>query len=150
MKGKIQKIPNIVNQRIPHMGWCQLLPTKKNTLFGVEELNNWVYFVHSYHAIPDDLNFIAEEVIIGGTSNSRGTISSLNRKPLNGTKTFKDLTNSDLTTDGILDWFKKELYPNIRNTAAVDLRYFLKHLKQFYRSKGSEKSFGLQWINNNW
>ena len=27
LKGKIQKIPKIVNQRIPHMGWCQLLPT---------------------------------------------------------------------------------------------------------------------------
>ena len=53
LKGKIKKIPNIVNQKIPHMGWCQLLPTKKNTLFGIEELNNWVYFVHSYHAIPD-------------------------------------------------------------------------------------------------
>ena len=89
----------------------------------------------------NDLNFLAEEVIIGGTSNARGTISSMSRKPLNGTKTFKDLTNSDLTTDGILDWFKKELYPNIRNSATVDLRYFLKHLKQFYRSKGSEKSF---------
>ena len=32
LKGKIQKIPNIVNERIPHMGWCQLLPTKPNTL----------------------------------------------------------------------------------------------------------------------
>ena len=89
----------------------------------------------------NDLNFLVDEVIIGGTSNARGTISKLNREPLNGTKTFKDLTNSDLTTDGILDWFKKELYPNIRNSATVDLRYFLKHLKQFYRSKGSEKSF---------
>ena len=59
LKGKIKKIPNIVNQRIPHMGWCQLLPTKKNTLFGIEELNNWVYFVHSYHAIPDDLNTVS-------------------------------------------------------------------------------------------
>ena len=89
----------------------------------------------------NDLNFVAEEVIIGGTSNSRGTITKVNRKPLNGTKTFRDLTNSDLTTDGILDWFKKELYPNIRNTATTDLRYFLKHLKEFYRSKGSEKSY---------
>jgi len=35
LKGKIQKIPNIVNQRIPHMGWCQLLPTKKNTLLNL-------------------------------------------------------------------------------------------------------------------
>ena len=65
LKGKIQKIPNIVNQRIPHMGWCQLLPTKPNTLLELEELNNWVYFVHSYHAIPDDLNIIAAQVDYG-------------------------------------------------------------------------------------
>ena len=89
----------------------------------------------------NDLNFLDDEVIIGGTSNSRGTITSINRKPLNGTKTFKDMTDSDLTTEGVLDWFKKELYPNIRNTASVDLRYFLKHLKEFYRAKGSEKSY---------
>ena len=65
LKGKIQKIPNVVNQRIPHMGWCKLLPTKNNTLFGIEELNNWVYFVHSYHAIPEDLNIIAAQVDYG-------------------------------------------------------------------------------------
>jgi len=65
LKGKIQKIPNIVNQRIPHMGWCQLLPIKPNTLLQLEELNNWVYFVHSYHAIPDDLNIIAAQVNYG-------------------------------------------------------------------------------------
>ena len=65
LKGKIQKIPNIVNQRIPHMGWCQLLPTKPNTLLDLEELNNWVYFVHSYHAIPVDLNIIAAQVNYG-------------------------------------------------------------------------------------
>ena len=91
--------------------------------------------------LTNDLDLLKDEVIIGGTSNSRGTITSISRKPLNGTKAFHELINQDLTTDGILDWFKKELYPNIRNTAAVDLRYFLKHLKQFYRSKGSEKSF---------
>ena len=89
----------------------------------------------------NDKNFVADEVIIGGTSNARGTISKLNRKALNGTKTFTNLIDSDLTSEGILDWFKKELYPNIRNTATVDLRYFLKHLKEFYRSKGSEKSY---------
>ncbi len=65
LKGKIQKIPNIDNQRIPHMGWCQLLPTKPNTLLGLGELNNWVYFVHSYHAIPDDLNIISAQVNYG-------------------------------------------------------------------------------------
>ena len=55
----------MVNQRIPHMGWCQLLPTKPNALLELEELNNWVYFVHSYHAIPDDLNIIAAQVDYG-------------------------------------------------------------------------------------
>ena len=65
LKGKIQKIPNIVNQRIPHMGWCQLLPTKSNTLLELEETNNWVYFVHSYHAIPDDIKIIAAQVDYG-------------------------------------------------------------------------------------
>ena len=81
----------------------------------------------------NDLDFVADEVIIGGTSNARGTVSKLNRKALNGTKTFTDLIDSDLTSEGILDWFKKELYPNIRNTATTDLRYFLKHIKEFYR-----------------
>jgi glutamine amidotransferase len=65
LKGKIKKIPNVLNQRIPHMGWCELLPTKPNTLLELEELNNWVYFVHSYHAIPDDRSVIAAKVKYG-------------------------------------------------------------------------------------
>ena len=65
LKGKIKKIPNVVDQRIPHMGWCQLLPTKPNTLLKLEELDNWVYFVHSYHAIPDDFNIIAAQIDYG-------------------------------------------------------------------------------------
>jgi len=65
LNGRIQKIPNIINQRIPHMGWCQLLPTKQNTLLDLDELDNWVYFVHSYHAVPDDLNIIAAQVNYG-------------------------------------------------------------------------------------
>jgi glutamine amidotransferase len=65
IKGKIQKIPSIVSQRIPHVGWSKLLPTKPNTLLEQDELNNWVYFVHSYHAIPDDFNIIAAQVNYG-------------------------------------------------------------------------------------
>ena len=65
LKGRIQKIPNLVNQRIPHMGWAELIPTKPNTILDQEELNNWVYFVHSYHAIPDDNNIISAQVNYG-------------------------------------------------------------------------------------
>ena len=43
LKGKIQKIPNVVNKKIPHMGWCQLLPTKPNTLLGLEELLSLIH-----------------------------------------------------------------------------------------------------------
>jgi len=65
LKGRIQKIPNLVNQRIPHMGWAELIPTEPNTILDQEELNNWVYFVHSYHAIPDDNNIISAQVNYG-------------------------------------------------------------------------------------
>ena len=47
------------------MGWCQLLPTKPSTLLELKELNYWAYFVHSYHAIPDDSNIIAAQVNYG-------------------------------------------------------------------------------------
>jgi hypothetical protein len=97
-----------------------------------------------YYSVVDatnDGNFDVAEVVIGSTSSARGTITSISRKPLNATKTFQDLINSDETTSGLLKAFKKELYPNIRDDASVDLKYFIKHLKEFYRSKGSEKSF---------
>ncbi len=89
----------------------------------------------------NDINFTVGEVIVGSVSTAEGTITKLNRKPLNATKTFSDLINSDETSEGLLKSFKKELYPNIRDNATADLKYFIKHLKEFYRSKGSEKSF---------
>jgi len=89
----------------------------------------------------NDLNFVVGEEILGSTSTAQVTITKLNRKPLNATKTFSDLINSDETSAGLLKSFKKELYPNIRDSATGDLQFFIKHLKEFYRSKGSEKSF---------
>ena len=65
VKGHIVKIPQINGQRIPHVGWCKLHPTKKNTLLNENELNNWVYFVHSYYAVPKDTNFVAAQVNYG-------------------------------------------------------------------------------------
>tara|TARA_A100001035_G_scaffold117085_1_gene91992 strand:- start:317 stop:904 length:588 start_codon:yes stop_codon:yes gene_type:complete len=65
VKGEIKKIPQLSNQRVPHIGWCELLPTKENTLLRNDELNNWVYFVHSYYAVPSDTNLIAANVSYG-------------------------------------------------------------------------------------
>ena len=62
VKGQIRKIPQLSDQRIPHVGWCELLPTRKNSLLKEDELNNWVYFVHSYHAVPLKTNLITANV----------------------------------------------------------------------------------------
>ncbi len=67
VKGRIKKIPKIVDQRIPHVGWCKLHQTKKNILLKSEELNNWVYFVHSYYAVPDNYNLVAANVKYGNS-----------------------------------------------------------------------------------
>ena len=65
VKGQIRKIPEIAGQRIPHVGWCELRPTRKNTLLMENEFNNWVYFVHSYHAVPDQSNIVTAQVRYG-------------------------------------------------------------------------------------
>ena len=65
VKGQVKKIPRVKGQRIPHVGWCQLSPTKKNTILKEDDQNNWVYFVHSYQAVPEDRNIIAAQVNYG-------------------------------------------------------------------------------------
>jgi len=65
VKGQIRKIPEISGQRIPHVGWCELCPTRKNTLLMENEFNNWVYFVHSYHAVPDQSNIVTAQIRYG-------------------------------------------------------------------------------------
>jgi len=65
IKGKIKKIPIIKNQRIPHIGWCKLVPSKESKLLCKEEINKWVYFDHSYFAAPNDSNFVTASVEYG-------------------------------------------------------------------------------------
>ena len=65
INGEIKKIPSINYQKIPHIGWCNLIPTSKSKLLNTNELNNWVYFVHSYYASPDDIRLITANVKYG-------------------------------------------------------------------------------------
>jgi len=65
IKGKIKKIPPINNQRIPHIGWCNLVPSKDGKLLLKEEINKWVYFDHSYFAAPNDESFVSASVKYG-------------------------------------------------------------------------------------
>ena len=65
LDGEVKSIPKLSDQRIPHVGWCELLSTRKNSLLRDGELNNWVYFVHSYHAVPSNTNLISANVSYG-------------------------------------------------------------------------------------
>jgi len=65
VKGKIKKIPPIKNQRIPHIGWCNLIFSKKNKFSSPNSHNNWFYFDHSYHAVPCERDIISAYVEYG-------------------------------------------------------------------------------------
>tara|TARA_Y100001968_G_scaffold249980_1_gene234957 strand:- start:19598 stop:20215 length:618 start_codon:yes stop_codon:yes gene_type:complete len=64
-KGSIKKIPFENKQRIPHIGWCNLVPTKDSKLLKTNELDNWFYFDHSYYASPVKKEIISANVAYG-------------------------------------------------------------------------------------
>ena len=59
LPGKVEKFAPMPNLKIPHMGWSELqIPRESRLLHGLETGAS-VYFVHSYHALPDAPNCIA-------------------------------------------------------------------------------------------
>ena len=65
LKGKIQKIPYVANQRIPHMGWSQLNCQRPNPLLPARQSAPWMYFVHSYAAVPTERDVLAATTRFG-------------------------------------------------------------------------------------
>jgi glutamine amidotransferase len=57
--GRVQRFRPEPGLRIPHMGWNQLHLTQPDSLLwaGIPE-QSWVYFVHSYHAVPKDPSWV--------------------------------------------------------------------------------------------
>jgi glutamine amidotransferase len=53
ISGKVMHLPEAPNLKIPHIGWSALHFPRDTKLFrGIDE-GAMVYFVHSYHALPD-------------------------------------------------------------------------------------------------
>ncbi len=48
--GKVRKLPDSINLKIPHMGWNTVEVLKKNVMFNGIPDNCSFYFVHSYYA----------------------------------------------------------------------------------------------------
>jgi glutamine amidotransferase len=56
LEGRVVKLPS--HLRVPHMGWNQLHPKQSNGLTkGITE-SSFVYFVHSYYAVPTSADVV--------------------------------------------------------------------------------------------
>lgn len=63
--GMVRKI-NAPGYKIPHMGWNSLDLRKESHLFCNLPAGSYVYFVHSYHAVPADDSIITAVTNYGG------------------------------------------------------------------------------------
>ena len=58
LKGKIVKIPENGELKIPHMGWNSLHFQNEGRLFANLPQDSYVYFVHSYYLQAEDQNIV--------------------------------------------------------------------------------------------
>ena len=67
-KGRVRKI-NAPELKIPHMGWNSLIVNENASvnidLFKNIRENPYVYFVHSYYAVPEDKSVITAKTVYG-------------------------------------------------------------------------------------
>ncbi len=66
--GKVVKIPS-AGIKVPHVGWARLQPCRpqasENGLFRGMFAHAWMYFVHSYHMLPDRVEDLAATIRCG-------------------------------------------------------------------------------------
>ncbi|HEX4836439.1 MAG TPA: imidazole glycerol phosphate synthase subunit HisH [bacterium] len=65
LPGRVVRLPNAV--KVPHMGWNQLRITRPSPLLDGIDTGAYVYFVHSYHAVPRESAVIAATAEYGVT-----------------------------------------------------------------------------------
>ena len=64
-EGTVQRLPDQQGERIPHMGWGQLKSQHPCPLLAEGDTQPWVYFVHSYAAVPNKAADLAATVTFG-------------------------------------------------------------------------------------
>ena len=68
LKGKVKRIPDNGELKIPHIGWNLLnFPRKGKLYHGVQEDNSYVYFVHSYYLEAEDDEIVVASAEYGVT-----------------------------------------------------------------------------------
>ncbi|MHC1745599.1 MAG: imidazole glycerol phosphate synthase subunit HisH [Negativicutes bacterium] len=70
--------------KIPHMGWNSLRIERQSPLFEQLQPNPYVYFVHSYHAVPNDPELVTAVTDYGGPVTAavgRGNVQAVQFHP---------------------------------------------------------------------
>jgi len=57
IKGHVRKI-EAPGLKVPHMGWNALAEEKNTDLYDELPAGSYVYFVHSYHAVPENTEVV--------------------------------------------------------------------------------------------
>lgn len=65
IKGKVKRLPSEQKERIPHMGWSKLTMMNQCPLLEINDNQSWMYFVHSYSAIVENVEEVSATVPFG-------------------------------------------------------------------------------------
>ncbi len=87
--GKVVRFEDQPGLKIPHMGWNMLQITRPNPLLAGIDAGSYVYFVHSYHVVPDD-----DSVIATRTEHGVPFVSSIARDNLFATQFHPEKSQS--------------------------------------------------------
>ena len=89
LRGRVVRFADQPDLKIPHMGWNSLEFAKPAPIFeGVPEGSS-VYFVHSYHVVPED-----ESVIAARTEHGTRFVSAVARRNLFATQFHPEKSQS--------------------------------------------------------
>ena len=77
LKGEVVRLPE--NLKLPHIGWNQVWLKKSSKLFEGIKSGDYFYFVHSYHAVPEE-----EEVVVSTTDYGIQFVSAVEKENIFG------------------------------------------------------------------
>jgi hypothetical protein len=64
-----------------------------------------------------------------------------NGKAINATRSIQDYQDIDRTIDNFVEYFRREFMPNIPKDVLADQRLLVKHIREFYQSRGTPESY---------
>jgi glutamine amidotransferase len=82
LPGTVCWLPETVKR--PQMQWNVLVPTRPGSLFASADDRPWAYFLHSFHAVPDDPAVVAATCDYGGpvvAAVERGNVAAVQFHP---------------------------------------------------------------------